>query len=69
MQIVADFHLHSLYSRATSKQMNLEGLAKGAKIKGLNLLGTGDLVYSEYRKIKRIGKYIICVNDMKIVRS
>jgi len=48
MQIVADFHLHSLYSRATSEQMNLEGLAKGAKIKGLR----GDLVYSDIEKIK-----------------
>ncbi len=42
MRIVADLHLHSLYSRATSKNMNLEGLSRGAKLKGLNLLGTGD---------------------------
>jgi PHP family Zn ribbon phosphoesterase len=40
MKIIADFHLHSLWSRATSKQMNLNGLSNGAKIKGLGLSGT-----------------------------
>lgn len=48
MQIIADFHLHSKYSRATSKDMDLEGLSRGAKLKGLNLLGTGDFTYPKY---------------------
>lgn len=42
MQIIADFHLHSKYSRATSQNMSIEGLSRGAKVKGLQLLGTGD---------------------------
>ncbi|MDI6806832.1 MAG: endonuclease Q family protein, partial [Candidatus Aenigmarchaeota archaeon] len=46
--VTADFHLHSLYSRATSKQMNLEGLSRGAKIKGLNLIGTGDFTFPKW---------------------
>jgi len=45
MKIIADLHLHSLHSRATSKEMNLEGISRGAKIKGLNLLGTSDLTF------------------------
>jgi uncharacterized protein (TIGR00375 family) len=45
MRIVADFHIHSKYSRATSRNMDLEGMSKGAKVKGLNLLGTGDFTY------------------------
>jgi len=45
MQIIADFHLHSKYSRATSKDMNIEGLSRGAKVKGLQLLGTGDFTH------------------------
>ncbi len=45
MKIVADFHIHSKYSRATSKGMDIENLAKYAKIKGINLLGTGDFTY------------------------
>ncbi|MEM5766206.1 MAG: endonuclease Q family protein [Candidatus Aenigmatarchaeota archaeon] len=43
MIIIFDAHIHSYLSRATSKQMNLEGLSKGAKLKGLNMLGTGDI--------------------------
>jgi len=48
MKIIADFHLHSLWSRATSKQMNLNGLSNGAKIKGLSLLGTGDFTHPKW---------------------
>ena len=48
MKIIADFHLHSKYSRATSREMNLEGMSRGAKLKGLNLLGTGDFTFPEW---------------------
>jgi uncharacterized protein (TIGR00375 family) len=45
MKFIADFHLHSKYSRATSSQMNLENLDKFAKIKGIKVLGTGDFTH------------------------
>lgn len=45
---IADFHLHSKYSRATSPQMEVEALARWAKIKGINLLGTGDFTHPLY---------------------
>ena len=45
MQFVADFHIHSRYSRATSKEMNVPTLAKWAKLKGIQLLGTGDFTH------------------------
>jgi uncharacterized protein (TIGR00375 family) len=45
LQIIADFHIHSKYSRATSKKMDLEQLARNAKMKGLDLLGTGDFTF------------------------
>lgn len=48
MRIVADFHLHSKYSRATSGNMDLEGMSRGAKLKGLNLLGTGDFTFPDW---------------------
>jgi len=48
MKIVADLHLHSSYSRATSRDMNLDGISKGAKAKGLNLLGTGDFTFKHW---------------------
>ncbi|MFH8119722.1 MAG: endonuclease Q family protein [Candidatus Aenigmatarchaeota archaeon] len=48
MIVIADFHVHSLWSKATSKQMNLKGIAEGAKIKGLNLVGTGDFTHPKW---------------------
>lgn len=50
MQFIADFHLHSKYSRATSKEMNLENLDKWAKIKGIKILGSGDFTHPEWFK-------------------
>jgi len=43
--IIADFHIHSRYSRATSKQMDVPTLGKWANLKGINLLGTGDFTH------------------------
>ncbi len=43
MEIIADLQLHSRFSRACSKSINLDNLEKYARIKGLNLLTTGDL--------------------------
>ncbi|MBI2350483.1 MAG: DNA helicase UvrD [Deltaproteobacteria bacterium] len=48
MSIIADFHIHSKYSRATSGQMEVESLSKWAKIKGINLLGTGDWTHPRW---------------------
>jgi len=50
MRFVADFHLHSKYSRATSKDMDLENLEKWAKIKGIKVLGTADFTHPEWLK-------------------
>jgi len=43
--IFADLHIHSKFSRACSKDLNFENLVKWGKIKGLNLLGTGDFTH------------------------
>jgi len=50
MNIIADFHIHSKYSRATSKDMDLESLDKWARIKGINVLGTGDFTHPLWYK-------------------
>ena len=42
---IADLHIHSLYSRATSKASNLHGLAAWAAIKGIDVVGTGDFTH------------------------
>lgn len=48
MKFIADFHIHSRYSRATSADMNIETLARWAKVKGITLLGTGDFTHPNY---------------------
>lgn len=48
MRVVADLQLHSKYAMATSKNTDLEHLAEGARLKGLNLLGTGDFTHPRW---------------------
>ncbi len=43
MQLIADLHIHSHYSRATSKNLDFEHLAQWAQLKGVNVVGSGDL--------------------------
>jgi len=42
---IADLHIHSKYSRATSPDMDIEHLAQWAPRKGIKLLGTGDFTH------------------------
>jgi len=50
MKFIADFHLHSKFSRATSREMNLENLERAAQKKGILVLGTGDFTHPEWLK-------------------
>lgn len=45
MRIIADLHIHSKYSRATSRDMTLESVASWARLKGIGLVGTGDFTH------------------------
>ncbi len=45
MKFIADLHIHSKYSRATSRDMDIDHLNKWAKIKGVKVLGTGDFTH------------------------
>ena len=45
MEFIADFHIHSKYSRATSRDMDIKNLALWAKLKGITLMGTGDFTH------------------------
>ncbi len=48
MRIIADLHIHSRFSRATSSDLSLYNLVKYARIKGLSLLGTGDFTHPSW---------------------
>jgi uncharacterized protein (TIGR00375 family) len=45
MGFYADFHIHSRYSRGTSKTLDLMQLAAWAEIKGISVLGSGDFTH------------------------
>ena len=45
MLYYADLHIHSKYSRATSRDADLEHLALWAKRKGITVVGTGDFTH------------------------
>ncbi|HUT22430.1 MAG TPA: endonuclease Q family protein [Candidatus Bipolaricaulota bacterium] len=55
MKIIADLHLHSKYSRATSKEMDILNLSERAKIKGIDLIATGDFCHPAYFKELKVG--------------
>jgi uncharacterized protein (TIGR00375 family) len=46
----ADLHIHSPHSIAVSKSLNLDTMLETCKKKGLNLLGTGDILQPEWFK-------------------
>ncbi|GMR04167.1 MAG: hypothetical protein BMS9Abin23_0056 [Thermodesulfobacteriota bacterium] len=45
MRIIADLHIHSGYSRATSPRMNLKEVSAWARVKGIDVIGTGDFTH------------------------
>ncbi|WP_456473404.1 UvrD-helicase domain-containing protein [Desulfolithobacter sp.] len=45
MRYIADLHIHSMYSRATSKASHIPGLAAWAAVKGIQVIGTGDFTH------------------------
>ena len=48
MRVIADFHIHSPYSRAVSKEMTLENLDRWAAMKGITVMGTGDFTHPKW---------------------
>jgi DNA helicase-2/ATP-dependent DNA helicase PcrA len=53
MDYIADLHIHSPYSRATSPAGTLSGLAGWARVKGIQVIGTGDFTHPAwFRSLK-----------------
>jgi uncharacterized protein (TIGR00375 family) len=50
MKVDADLHIHSRYSKAVSKLMTFPLLAENAKLKGLGIVGTGDILNPQWEK-------------------
>jgi uncharacterized protein (TIGR00375 family) len=50
MRFIADLHIHSKYSRATSGDMTPETIWKWAQFKGISVVGTGDFTHPKWFK-------------------
>lgn len=48
MELIVDLHIHSHYSRATSKRCDFEGLYYWGKLKGITIIGTGDFTHPDW---------------------
>ena len=53
---IADLHIHSKYSRATSRSMDIPNIAKYAKIKGIDLVAAPDWTHPKF--FKELKKYL-----------
>lgn len=51
MKFIADLHIHSPFSRATSKDSTPGNLAAWAALKGIQLIGTGDFTHPGWLQI------------------
>ncbi len=70
--MIADLHIHSRYSRATSKEMIIPKIAEYAKLKGIGMVGTGDFTHPEWlkelkRNLKDTGNGIYEYNGVKFI--
>jgi uncharacterized protein (TIGR00375 family) len=68
MHFIADLHIHSRYSRATSANMNLESLWKWAQLKGTTVVGAGDFTHPKWfiemkEKLEPIGSNLLKLKD------
>ncbi len=48
MKFIADLHIHSKYSRATSRSLTPESLSLWGQKKGIKVIGTGDFTHPEW---------------------
>ncbi len=54
MQQIADFHIHSRFSRACSRDLTIKNLDQAGRVKGVQIIGTGDFTHPEWlREMER----------------
>ncbi len=74
MEFIADFHIHSKYSRATSRDMDVAHICEWAKLKGISLMGTGDFTHHLWleelkSKLESTGKGLFIHDGINFILS
>ena len=67
MRVIADFHIHSRYSVAASKSMNLSQIAKFGTMKGLDVIGVGDFTHPKW--LDEIKKELVEIDGAGLFKS
>lgn len=70
--MIADLHIHSRYSRATSKEMMIPKIAEYAKLKGIDMVATSDFTHPQWLKelkanLKESGKGVYEYDSTKFI--
>lgn len=70
MRYICDFHIHSKYSRATSRNLDLIEIEKWAKIKGIDIIATADFTHPFWmaeikQKLEEIGNGLLELKNSK----
>jgi PHP family Zn ribbon phosphoesterase len=66
LRVIADLHIHGRFSRATSERMSIPEIARFSRIKGLNLVGTGDFTHPKW--LKEIRETLTAEQDTGLFR-
>ena len=48
MQQILDLHIHSKYSRSCSPELTLENIDAACRIKGVDIIATGDFTFPDW---------------------
>jgi uncharacterized protein (TIGR00375 family) len=68
MRVITDFHLHSKYSRACSKELTIPNIAKACERKGIQFVGTSDFTHPAWRaeigrELEEVGRGAFALKD------
>jgi len=66
MRVIADLHIHSRFSRATSEKMTIDEITRFARIKGLTLVGTGDFTHPKW--IEELKQKLVHIPDANLYK-
>jgi len=66
VRVIADLHIHSRFSRATSEKMSIAEITRFARIKGLQVVGTGDFTHPRW--LDELKKELVEIPDSNLLR-
>jgi len=66
LKVIADLHIHSRFSRATSEKMTIDEITRFARIKGLQLVGTGDFTHPKW--IEELRQKLVEIPDANLYK-